>query len=43
MYNQTPLAPEMRIRESILPILADHHLPYIVPVIVYWVVSMSVQ
>ncbi|KAL9601434.1 MAG: hypothetical protein Q9219_002500 [cf. Caloplaca sp. 3 TL-2023] len=46
MYNHTdpqtppPLPPlEMGSRASLLPFLADHHLPYVVPAVFYWIIS----
>ncbi|CAL8580637.1 Sphingolipid C4-hydroxylase sur2 [Xanthoria parietina] len=32
-------SPDLGPRASLLPFLADHHLPYLVPVIFYWVIS----
>jgi len=36
------LPPGFASRPSLLPFLADHHLPYIVPAIVYWVISEQI-
>ncbi|KAI4086062.1 MAG: hypothetical protein LQ344_007877 [Seirophora lacunosa] len=31
--------PELGPRDSLLPFLADHHLPYLVPAVFYWLIS----
>ncbi|KAL9588492.1 MAG: hypothetical protein Q9203_002696 [Teloschistes exilis] len=40
--NQTTSSlppPRLESRDSLLPFLADHHLPYLVPAVFYWVIS----
>ena len=38
-YRPFPL-PVLSARPSLLPFLADHHLPYIVPAVVFWLISL---
>ncbi|KAL9583075.1 MAG: hypothetical protein Q9212_002916 [Teloschistes hypoglaucus] len=40
--NQTTYSlppPRLEPRDSLFPFLADHHLPYVVPAVFYWIIS----
>ena len=39
-YLQPP-PPDVGTRPSLIPFLADHHLPYLIPAVVFWIISVS--
>ena len=41
-YQDLPqlLPPTLGTRRPVFSFLADHHLPYIVPAVVFWIISM---